>query len=463
MRYVPAEQFSTDDLRLSDVLAALSYALDLTSGQPPGHASRSALIGMRIAAELHFSAEDKSSLFYGLLLKDLGCSTNASKMTHLFGGDDRALKMASKSVDTDTLAGKASFIIRNVARGGSMIEKVQTYLRVALTADKEQTAITNLRCERGAEIARDLQLPEDTALAIRGLDEHWNGRGHPDGLIGDQIPLLARVMGLAQTVEVFAISQGVDAAYEMARSRRGSWFDPNLVDAMNAFRSDESFWDTFFGESPEKTVQTYEPEDRAIGADDATLDRVAEGFARVIDAKSPWTYRHSTGVSTIATGLAEMLGMAPAEVRAVRRAGLLHDVGKLGVSNTILDKPGKLDADEIAAMRKHTQHTQTILQRVAGFRPLAQMAASHHERLDGKGYHVGRGAGELTCAARLLGVADMYEALTAKRPYRKDLTGEEVMDIMAKNVAGGGICPVGFDALKNYANSGGYVPVPVAA
>ncbi|MDB5327951.1 MAG: hypothetical protein JWM57_3520 [Phycisphaerales bacterium] len=454
---------NVNDLRLSDVLSSLSYALDLTSGQPPGHASRSCLIGMRIASELRFDADDRSALFYGLLLKDLGCSTNASKMSYLFGADDHDTKMASKTVDWTSFLPRVGYVAKHVAPGGTMLDKVHAFLRVAVSGSAGAKSLIEMRCERGAEIARDLMLPDETAEAIRSLDEHYDGGGHPEGLKGDDIPLLARILGLAQTVEVFAIAHGIDAAYDMAATRRGTWFDPQLVDAMNAFRNDDAFWKSFFSEAPESAVKEFEPEDRVIPVDEDALDRIASGFARVVDAKSPWTYKHSAGVSMISAGLAETLGMPIENVRTIRRAGLLHDLGKLGVSNQILDKPGKLDATEIAAMRKHTEFTHTLLNRVSGFRPLATLAASHHERLDGKGYHVGRTANDLPTAARILGVADMYEALAAKRPYRQDLNGAEVMDIMTRNVMSGGLCPDVFSALKTYLANGGFTPAAIAA
>jgi putative nucleotidyltransferase with HDIG domain len=319
-----------------------------------------------------------------------------------------------------------------------------------------------MRCERGAKIANDLLLPDATSQAIGALDEHWDGTGHPAGLRGEEIPLLARIVSLAQTVEVFAANAGLDAAYKVARQRKGTWFDPKLVKALMKFRGDEEFWRMFFAEDPNTLVASFEPAERKMPVDGATLDRIAHGFALVIDAKSPWTFKHSEGVATIAAGIAETMGMLPVEIRDIRRAGLLHDVGKLGVSNMILDKPGKLTPEEIAEMRKHTAYTYEILQQVAGFRHLASIAASHHERLDGKGYHRGLGADDLPQAARILAVADMYEALTAKRPYRQDLSQEQVMDILAKN-AGPGICPIVFAALKRYLANGGYVPEAIAA
>lgn len=462
---VLTSSFTPDGIqvRMSEVIAALSYALDLTGGQPQGHASRSCLLGMRLARELRFDTDQSSALFYGLLLKDLGCSTNASKICYLFGADDRQAKVASKSVNLLNPLEKFKYAAQNVAPGGSLLTKVGKLAGIAMLGDRGAKELVEMRCERGAKIARDLQLPDATAAAIRALDEHWDGHGHPDNLKGEEIPLLARILGIAQTVEVFVSSHGIDAAYDMAHERRGTWFDPQTVDAFDAIRSDAQFWATFLAEDPRSAVSAVEPMEQTLSVDEAALDRIAYGFAQVIDAKSPWTFRHSEGVSKIATGLAETIGLSTDEVRDVRRAGLLHDVGKLGVSNLILDKPGKLDDTELSAMRKHTGYTLHILEQVAGFRHLASLAASHHERLDGKGYHRGIDASGLSTAARILGVADVYEALTAKRPYRQDLTDEAVMDIMTRNVLSGGLCPAIFDALKTYIARGGYAPVALAA
>jgi putative nucleotidyltransferase with HDIG domain len=450
------------ELRLSEVIAALSYALDLTGGQPEGHASRSCVLGMRVGQELRLPVDQSSALFYGLLLKDLGCSTNASKMCYLFGSDDRTAKAALKQVDWSSIKQTIKAIARLAVPHAPLRARIVKCVRVAMSAPKVSKELIAMRCERGAKIAHDLQLPDATSQAIGGLDEHWDGTGHPDGLIGEDIPLLARIVSLAQTFEVFAASSGLDAAFNVARQRKGTWFDPKLVKALMKFRGDQEFWRMFFAEDPNTMVASFEPAERKMPVDGATLDRIAHGFALVIDAKSPWTFKHSEGVATIAAGIAETMEMTPIEIRDIRRAGLLHDVGKLGVSNMILDKPGKLSPEEIAEMRKHTAYTFEILEQVAGFRHLASMAASHHERLDGKGYHRGLGADDLSQSALILAVADMYEALTAKRPYRQDLSQEQVMDILAKH-AGPGICPIVFAALKRYLANGGYVPDAIAA
>jgi HD-GYP domain-containing protein (c-di-GMP phosphodiesterase class II) len=340
---------------------------------------------------------------------------------------------------------------------------VKHFGRVAITGAASTREIVEIRCDRGASIARALHLSEDTAVAIRNLDEHWDGSGHPDGIAGDAIPILARILNLAQTVEVFFARDGFDAALDMAVSRSGSWFDPELVAALVSLRHCEALREAIASEAPRSLLHALEPEDRRMVADDDTLDRIASAFGMVVDAKSPWTAAHSQGVSEVAVGIATELGFAKPEIVKIRRAGLLHDLGKLGVSNTILDKPGKLDDAELAILRRHPEFTYTMLKHVAAFDSIAELAASHHERLDGKGYHRGIEGDLLSPAARALVVADMYEALAAHRPYRRDLDEGEVMTILSKNVLNGGLCPVAFAALKSFLERSNFVPYRIAA
>lgn len=457
-----ADETRATPVRLSEVISALSYALDITEGQPKGHAARSCMLGMCIARELRLDNDHSTALFYALLLKDLGCSSNAGKMCYLFGSDDREVKRAVKTVNWTSLMASLGYIGRNVATGGSWNNKLKHFLRVAAGGQSAARALIELRCDRGAKIARELEFPELTAVAIRSLDEHWDGLGHPLGLHGEQIPLLARILSISQTAEVFAFEHGLEAACEMARRRNGAWFDPQLVKIFLSLKNDSAFWKLFFGGDPAAQTSQFEPSDAAMVADEARLERIAEGFSQVIDAKSPWTYRHSDGVAKIAKGIAEVMGLSPGQVRHIRRAALVHDVGKLGISNLILDKPGKLTADEMAEMRRHPLYTHQILSRVSGFRSLAELAASHHEQLDGKGYHRGLDASQLDTPARILAVADVFEALTAQRPYRQDLSKEEVSSIMTRKV-GTAICPAVHEALQVYVSRGGFVPDKLAA
>jgi putative nucleotidyltransferase with HDIG domain len=461
MASVPDEKSSVQ-IKLSEVIGALSYALDITEGQPKGHAARSCMLGMRIGKELKLGSAESSALFYALLLKDLGCSSNAGRMCYLFGSDDRSIKRNVKTVDWTSFSGSLGYVTHNVADHGSLIDKAKHFARVALGGSKEAKSLIDLRCERGAKIARELEFPELTATAILSLDEHWDGHGHPGGLKGEQIPLLARILNIAQTIEVFIREYNLDAACEMVKERSGTWFDPELATIFLKVKDDSAFWDSYNTDSPADGSAAFEPQDSMLIADAALLDRIAEGFSQVIDAKSPWTYRHSEGVAKISAGIAQIMGYNAEEVRYVRRAALVHDVGKLGISNLILDKPGKLTPEEITEMRRHTFYTYQILSQVNGFRDLAELAAAHHEQLDGKGYHRGLDASQLNTSARILAVADVYEALTAKRPYRQDLTTEEVRTILSKKL-GWALCPHVHEALWTYVQQSGYVPTKLAA
>jgi HD-GYP domain-containing protein (c-di-GMP phosphodiesterase class II) len=421
-------------VRLSEVVAALSHALDLTGGQAVGHARRTAVIGMRLGVALGLSAEDRAALMYALLLKDAGCSTNAAPMSALFGSDDLTAKADKSLIDHTRPLELARFVLRTADRGAPLHRRLRQAGMIAQRSrgqDFEQELLA-LRCERGADIALMLDLPTATAAAIGTAFEHWNGRGTPAGLAGDQIPLLGRIVAVAQRAELFHHATGYDGAARMVRRRRGRWFDPQVADAFLALGR-EVVADVHRADA---VLATLEPEDRVVTATDARLDRLAEAFARVIDAKSPYTARHSGGVADIAVAIAETLGHPPNEVRNLRRAALLHDIGKLGVSNRVLDKPGRLDAAEWEQVRRHPRLTYDILRGVDAFRPLAAMAAAHHERLDGSGYHLGLDARSLSPLARILAVADVAEALSAERPYRPALAPGEVLAIMRRDVPG---------------------------
>jgi putative nucleotidyltransferase with HDIG domain len=291
-------------------------------------------------------------------------------------------------------------------------------------------SFARLRSTRGAEIALELGFSDATATAIRNLDEHWDGSGHPEGLSGGTIPLLSRIAGLAQTVEVFLQEGGMRAALEMVRERRGSWFDPELADIVLGWEDRKSWWSMVRVCRDAESLKGLHPGDRSRPLTETDLDRVAQAFAEVIDAKSPFTYLHSRRVAEVVRLMARRLGLPANEVQKLYRAALLHDIGKLGVSNRILDKRGPLSDDEWRVMQAHPRHTLAILQRVPAFRDVARTAAHHHERLDGSGYPWGVEGEGLDRGARALAVADVYEALTATRSYRKGIPVEEAMEIL---------------------------------
>jgi HD-GYP domain-containing protein (c-di-GMP phosphodiesterase class II) len=436
------------DLRLSELIGALSFALDITEGQPAGHAARSCIIGVRLAQHIGLGEAERSSLFYAMLMKDCGCSSIGSQVAELYGNDDQAVKSTLRAIDHRKPVAVLRHAINNTEPGAGPVARAKRFATLVRTGASSARDLNHIRCDRGADIARMVGLDEPAVEAIRAVNEHWDGGGIPDGLAGDEIPYLARLMGIAQAVEVELTRGGVQHALSVLQARAGTWFDPSIVaDLVRAARH-PAFWDGLDDRTDvQGALAPLEPGERLLVADEARLDRVAEAFARVIDAKSPYTARHSEGVARFAVTIAERMDFAPKEVRDLRRAGLLHDIGKLGVSSRILDKPGKLDAQEWKAMRRHPEFTARILGRVEHLRDLTVVAAAHHERLDGTGYHLGLSAAQLSPAARVLAVADVAEALSADRPYREGLAPDVVLEIIGRD-AGTALDADAFTALR---------------
>jgi len=426
---------SPTQLRMSDLISALSYALDLTEGQPMGHAVKCCLLSMRLANILQLPVQQKSDLYYATLLKDAGCSSNAARMYDILGGDERKAKQEIKSTDwTRVNFDGLEYLLRNVMPGRSRLERVFAIASVATNREAQTRELINLRCDRGAQIARKIGFSEAVTSPIYGLDEHWNGKGFPAGCKGPDIPLFSRIMNLCQTLEVFVTLNGVSDAFQVLRDRSGSWFDPELVRAAGELEEDQELWKILEQDRVRESVMEMEPLSISLYADEAKLDNVCEAFASVIDTKSPYTHSHSRAVTSVAVAISQRLALPEEQVTLVRRAALLHDIGKLSVPNNILDKRGKLTAAEWETVRLHPYYTQRILERIRGFQHLAFVASSHHERLDGSGYFRNLRNAQIPPASRAIAVADVYDALSSKRPYRGALSKSDVFRTMAADV-----------------------------
>jgi putative nucleotidyltransferase with HDIG domain len=387
---------------------------------------------MRIAKEIGLPVDAQGDLYYALLMKDAGCSANASRMFQILGADDIQAKRDVKTTDWTRVGWESlEYALSHVRTGAPFLERVRALFGLALHHKKNSQEMVQIRCERGAAIASRIGLSHATASAIHSLDELWNGSGHPQGLRGEEIPLLGRILTLAQTVDVFYTAYDRAAAVKMAQERSGRWFDPDLVRAFCSLSKDDSLWADV--EDANEKVLDLEPRHDVLASDETTLDNICLAFADVIDAKSPFTYRHSTGVAGAAVAIARTMAMSEPEITLIRRAALLHDIGKLSVSNAILDKPGKLTEAEWEVVRKHPAYSYQILKRIPNFEELSQIAGSHHEKLDGTGYFRGLAADRLSVPARILVVSDIYDALAAKRPYRDALPLETVLQMMQRD------------------------------
>jgi HD-GYP domain-containing protein (c-di-GMP phosphodiesterase class II) len=431
---------------LSDILGAFSYALDLTEGQPEGHSLRCTWIAMRLADVLGIAGPARRDLDYAVMLKDLGCSSNAARIAELYLTDDRAFKQAYKQIGTD-LGSVLGFVFKKTGEGHSFVERARAIGHILKNGEAIARSLIQTRCVRGADIARKLRFSEDVAAAIHSLDEHWDGGGKPQGLAGEAIPLGSRIALLAQIVDTFFMGGGAPAALAEVASRSSTWLDPALCRAFMQLAEDGAIWRELWSDTMSAMVSAIEPPGPHMHVDEDYLDDIAAAFGEVIDAKSPYTAGHSERVGAYADLVAQEMGMAAPERRALRRAAILHDVGKLGVSSKILEKPGKLEADEWHVMQNHAMHTTAILSRVAALRDMAMIAGSHHERLDGAGYPLQLDARTISLETRIITVSDFYDALTADRPYRAAMSSKEALEIMTREV-GKAIDADCFEALK---------------
>src|SRR5437868_4391887 len=426
-------------ISLSEIISALSYALDLTEGAVHGHALRTCLIGMRIADEAKLPTEQASGLYFALLLKDIGCSSNASRLSQIVGGDDRAMKAGIKFEDWtrphQPNLSTLRLLWKNVLPSAGAAAKVARILHIGLTQHRNNAEIVGLRSDRGADIITKLGMGELAAEAVRSLDEHWDGSGYPDSMKGEQIPLLARICAIAQHLDIFSAGRGPQNAIDTLEERSGTWFDPQLVRIALSLHRRGTLWTHCSpGDCEDDTRQAVLDLDAGTKhkLEPGQVDQICEAFADVVDAKSHFTFRHSLGVADAALGIAQTMGLPADRVQLVRRAALLHDIGKLSVSNAILDKRSVLSASEWDAVHQHPRITRLILERVRSFREMAVIAGEHHEKLDGTGYPDRLTARDLSRESRIIAVADVFGALTEDRPYRAGLNLQDTLSIMTE-------------------------------
>ena len=410
------------------LLAALSTALDLTEGQLPGHSLRTCYLAMRLADAAGMSTADREALFFAAFLKDAGCSSNAAAVTRIFGSDDIALKTRQATTERGILA-YAAFTMRSLPLTEPLPLRLRRLVAIGVRGRREQREIEQIRCERGAAIARKAGFDGAVGDAILDLHEHWDGGGEPRGRRGAAIHPLARILAACQGLDIFLNATGPARAVEVLRARRGTWYDPDVVDALLVAVSGGLLDDLTAPHLVARTM-SLEPGGTIRTSDDEAIDRIASAFADIVDAKSPFTGSHSQKVADVAGSVAAHLGLPLPAIVDVRRAGLLHDLGKLGVPNVILDKPSRLDASEMEVIRRHPELTLRILEPIPTFAGVAELAACHHERLDGRGYFRGLTAPDLAIGARVVAVADVFEALTADRPYRAAMSHAEALAIM---------------------------------
>jgi len=414
-------------VRLAELVAALSLGIDLGFGQPMEHVLRQCMIALRLAECVGLGEEERSVVYYTALLVNVGCHSDAHEQAKWFG-DDIAMKSGKYDHELGSMSGVLA-MLRMVGSGNPPLHRFRVGVEFAMSGRHDLDGMITQHAALAMRLAEDLGLSIGVQEAVGAAYEQWDGKGWPGDLKGGEIPVASRLAQIAEFVEVAHRIGGTGAAVALAEKRAGSQFDPTLAAALcvNAETILDGLdagptWDAVIGAEPALGVVLSETE----------FDRALLAIADFVDLKSPYTLGHARAVSALAAEAGKKLGLEDEEVEILRRAGLANDLGRLGVSNAIWDKRGALGAGEWERVRMHPYLTERMLYQSTALAPLGAIAVQHRERLDGSGYPRGLSGGAISMPARVLGAADAYQSMCELRPYRDALLPE----VAAKELRG---------------------------
>src|SRR5919201_2308791 len=407
-------------VRLAELVAALSLGIDLGFGQPMEHVLRQCLIALRIAEGLGLDEGQRATVYYTALLINVGCHSDAHEQAKWFGDD-----IAVKSIKYDHEPRSLAMSFAGMRFGGAdypPLHRFRLGLEFVLSGHREVDGMIEHHAAIARSMGEQLALPEEVLESLGAAYERWDGRGWPGELSGEEVPLAARIASVAEYLEVASRVGGVEAARQLAREWSGAQFDPAVSDLI------EREADVIL--SGLDTVGTW---DAVIEAEPALavmlsgerFDAALLAVANFVDLKSPYFLGHARAVAELAAEAGAALGLGEAEVRTLRRAALVHGLGRLGISNAIWDKRGALGAGEWERVRLQPYLTERMLRQSDALAPVARIAVQHRERLDGSGYPRGLSGAGISREARILAAADTYQAMREPRPHRPERSAEE--------------------------------------
>jgi HD-GYP domain-containing protein (c-di-GMP phosphodiesterase class II) len=420
------------NVRLAELVATLSLGTDLGMAQPMEHALRQSLIALRLAERLGLDESERVVVYYVGLLAWVGCHVDAYEQAKWFG-DDTVFKADARQVDMGRPLSAGAFVLGHLGSSRPLIHRARTGIAFLGDGRRAVQDMVENHWVATNELAARLELGDEVRDSLYQTFERWDGKGAPAEAHGAQIRMAARLVNLADVVEVFHRAGGVEAATAVARERSGTQFDPELVEvfcaeapSLFAELDAATSWDAVIAAEPAL----------AVVLSDEQLDVSLAAIADFVDIKSPWTIGHSRGVATLAAESARGHGLSDDDVVMVRRAGLVHDLGRLGVSNAIWDKRGPLTAPELERVRLHPYLTERMLASSPGLAPLGAIAVQHHERINGSGYPRGLTGSGMTVLGKLLASADAYHAMTEARPHRPALPEAQAAAELRAGVGG---------------------------
>jgi HD-GYP domain-containing protein (c-di-GMP phosphodiesterase class II) len=434
---------------LAELLAAFSLATDLGLGQPMEHVLRSWQIAARLATHMKMSDGQRESLFYVAMLAWVGCVADAPEVAASFG-DDIAFRADSYDVD---LAGPVAFgfFLSHAGRGGSARHRLRAAATLVLTGGARVAQGIQSHCLTTSALADRLGLGADMAAALRQFFTRWDGQGVPLGVGGDDIAPAVRLFHLADVVEVHHRAAGVEGAVRVARARRGRQFAPDVVDAFCKSADDVLAAAGDRSDLHELVVSEPHLQHRLSAAE---LDAALGALADFTDLRSAYRGGHSQGVAELAAEAARTMGLPPADVVAVRRAGSVHDIGLHGVPVTILDKAGPLSTLEWERVRMSSYYTERVLSRPAGLARIGAIAALARERMDGSGCHRGLTGSAIPRSGRVLAAACGYRAMVEPRAHRPAMAARQAAAALRAEVRAGRLDTEAVDAVLAAAGNG---------
>jgi HD-GYP domain-containing protein (c-di-GMP phosphodiesterase class II) len=430
-------------IRAAEVVGALSLATDLGTGQPLEHALRTAILAVRLGELAGASAQELVDTYYVALLHSAGCTSDGHEAAQLYG-DDIAPRASFALVDSGNPAEVGAFLMATVGTGRTP-EVRAAMVEDALTHGLELARQTfAMHCEVAQRFAGWLGFGEGTRAALAHVFERWDGLGFPGVTSGEALPLPMRLLHVARDISVFLSASGPVEARLVVERRSGTAYEPRLADlAVRRF-------DELLGGLDETRLwqQTLELEPfPKVWIAGERVDVAFTAIAAFTDLKSPWLREHSTGVAELAEAAAWRMGLTPASVTLVRRAALAHDLGRVGVSNAIWEKPGPLGFGELERVRLHPHFSERAFAQSEALAPIGLLAGSHHERLDGSGYHRGAQGPALDRESRILAAADCYAAMREARPHRPALAAPAAEAELLREAAAGRLDAEAVDAV----------------
>jgi HD-GYP domain-containing protein (c-di-GMP phosphodiesterase class II) len=439
-------------------VATLALAQDNAFGQPLESQLRSCLLATWICDAAGFDKPVRDTVYWVALLRYIGCTGHAHEVATLFG-DEIAIRAQTLVHDAGNPAEVIQDVIRFATAGrATQEEREQVVQFIQQNAREWATHNFSSGCEVGDMLLQRIEFGPGVREALRFTFERWNGKGYPAHAAGETIPLPMRVVHLSHDMEALARLFSPERALEAARDRRDRTYDPALVDVFLAHGSE--WFSRLAKVEPWDAVIDLEPQPRRV-LDGEGLDNALLMAADFIDLKSPYMGGHSRRCAELVTRAAQVLGFSEDAITTLRRAALVHDFGSTAVPNSIWDKRGSLTRAEFDRVELHPMLTEQMLRRSPGLASLNSVAAAHHEKSDGSGYHKRVRADAVDPAAALLAATEVYVGMTTERADRPAFSAEDAATEVSRLASTGVLEPRSIRAVLVAAGHGEPAAAPV--